>query len=159
MSAFHREFPTKPVHFTEGSVFGIWGAGDLIQRLRHDASSYNAWVSILDDQGRPNNGPFPATHAILKLHSNTLRIEEILEFHAYGQFMKFLPRGSVRVHSTPGTKDFDHVTFLTPAGHWVMVAVNTTREPRDFTVREAAGRSFSASLRPRSVATYRWPVE
>jgi len=48
MRVFHEEFPKVPIHFTEGSVFGIQGAVDLIERLRNWATSYNAWVLMLD---------------------------------------------------------------------------------------------------------------
>lgn len=129
MTRFHGEFPAVPIHFTEGSVFSIWGPYDLIQRFRNRASSYNAWVCLLDDKGRPNNGPFPATHAILKLHSDTLRIEELLEYYAYGHFMKFVRVGAHRIESPAGTKDFDHVAFRNPDGTVVVVGVNTTTEP------------------------------
>lgn len=157
MSIFHREFPDKPIHFTEGSVFGIWGARDLIERLRNDASSYNAWVSILDDKGRPNNGPFPATHAILKLDSESLKIEELFEYHAYGQFMKFLPRNSLRIGSTAGDAEVTNVAFRSPDGSRILIAVNTTERPRTLGVREGA-RSFRTELGPKSVATFRWPA-
>ena len=53
MTVFHEEFPYVPIHFTEGSVFGIKGAVDLIERLRNWATSYNAWVLMLDDHGKP----------------------------------------------------------------------------------------------------------
>ena len=33
----------------------------LIEKLRNYASAYNAWVTILDDSGKPNNGPFAAS--------------------------------------------------------------------------------------------------
>ncbi len=156
MSTFHREFPEHPVHFTEGSVFAIWGARDLIDRLRNDAVSYNAWVMILDEKGRPNNGPFPATRAILRLHSDTLQMEELFEYYCYGQFMKFLPRGAVRVESTPGSGEFHNVAFRTPDGALVLVTANTADAAQRFTVREGP-RAFSAELGPKSVATFRWP--
>lgn len=155
MSRFHREFPRHPVHFTEGSVFGIWGARDLIQRLRNDATSYNAWVMILDEKGRPNNGPFPATKAILRLHSDTLQMEELFEYYCYGQFMKFLPRGAVRMQSSPGDENFTNVAFTTPDGSHVMVAVNLADSPQPFTVRDGP-RGFASELGPKSVGTFRW---
>jgi hypothetical protein len=39
---FHQEFPQTPLHFSEGSVFGVRGGIELIQILRNDAASYNA---------------------------------------------------------------------------------------------------------------------
>jgi len=59
MSAFRREFPQTPIHFTEGSVFGVRGGIQMIDRLRNWASSYNAWHDSPPDQfvgGRTKRG-------------------------------------------------------------------------------------------------------
>jgi O-glycosyl hydrolase len=155
MTQFHEEFPAKPVHFTEGSVFGINGAYDLIERLRNWACSYNAWVTILDEKGQPNNGPFPATTAILRLHSDTLRIEELFEYYMFGHFMKFIPRGAVRIESTPGTPEFNNIAFLNPDGSMVLIVVNTTDKPKPFTV-VWQGKLLKSELGMKSVATFVW---
>lgn len=155
MSQFHSEFPRVPIHFTEGSVFTLWGAHDLIQRFRNWACSYNAWVIMLDDHGRPNNGPFPATHATLKLHSDSLRVEELFEFDNYGHFSKHVQRGAVRIASDPATRDLNHVAFRNPDGTFVLIMANTTTEPKDLTV-EMNGRRFEMSAPARSVQTLVW---
>ncbi len=155
MTQFHTEFPTKPIHFTEGSVFSIWGGYDLVERLRNWATSYNAWVAILDEQGRPNNGPFPATKAILRFNSETGRVEEIFEYFNYGHFMKFVRRGAVRVDSTPSSQELSHVAFRNPDGTKVLVLANTTGQAREFTVSEGL-RSFSTTIPGKAVMTCRW---
>jgi len=155
MSRFHEEFPETPIYFTEGSVFSIYGAHDIIERLRNWACSYNAWVTILDDQGRPNNGPFPATSAILKLHSDTLRIEELFEFYSYAHFMKFVARGARRIDSTPGNSDFNNIAFLNPDGSTLLVVVNTTKTGKSFAV-VSQGKSFHTAIGASSVATFVW---
>jgi glucosylceramidase len=155
MTSFHEEFPHTPIYFTEGSVFPIHGAHDLIERLRNWACSYNAWVTMLDDNGRPNNGPFPATSAIMKLHTGALRVEELFEFYSYGQFMKFIPRGAVRIESTPGTADFNNVAFRDPDGSVTLIIVNTTGSAKPFGV-DWKGRSFKSLMGGESVATFVW---
>lgn len=155
MSRFHAEFPLTPIYFTEGSVFSIYGAHDIIERLRNWACSYNAWVTLLDDQGRPNNGPFPATSAILKLHSDTLRIEELFEFYSYAHFMKFVARGAVRIDSTPGNSDFNNIAFRNPDGSATLVVVNTTQAGKSFVV-VSQGKSFRTEIGAGSVATFVW---
>ncbi len=158
MSRLHSEFPATPIHFTEGSVFSIWGAFDLVERLRNWAVSYNAWVAILDEQGRPNNGPFPATKAILRLDSATGRVEPLFEYYNYGHFMKFIRRGAVRIDSSPSTKDLSHVAFRNPGGDLVLVLANTTAEPKPVEVSAPSG-SFSVTMPPKSVATCTWQPE
>jgi O-glycosyl hydrolase len=155
MTRFHGEFPEKPIHFTEGSVFSIYGAHDVIERLRNWACSYNAWVTMLDDQGRPNNGPFPATSAILKLHSDTLQVEELFEFYSYAHFMKFVPRGAVRIDSTAGNQDFNNIAFRNPDRSITLVVVNTTKAANPLSVTWE-GRWFSTEIEARSIATFVW---
>lgn len=156
MSTFHAEFPSVSIHFTEGSVFGINGAIDLIERLRNWASSYNAWVTILDENGKPNNGPFPATHAIIKLDSKTRQAEYLLEYFAYGHFMKFVQRGAVRVESTGGDKEFNNVAFRNPDGTINLVVANTGSSARDFEVAWG-GKRVVARLQGKSLMTLTWP--
>ncbi|MBI1841770.1 MAG: hypothetical protein HYR88_13100 [Verrucomicrobia bacterium] len=155
MTQFHREFPSTPIHFTEGSVFGVGGAAELVARLRNWASSYNAWVSMLDEQGRPNNGPFPATSAIVRLHSENLRAEYLLEYYAYGHFMKFLQRGAVRVSSEGPVRGLSHVAFRNPDGNVVFVAVNPGKDAVRFSVRTNR-RTTPVAMPPESLVTLRW---
>jgi glucosylceramidase len=155
MRQFHEEFPQVPIHFTEGSVFSIYGAHDLIQRLRNWACSYNAWVTMLDSAGGPNKGPFPADHAILKLHFDTLHVEELFEFCNYGQFMQFIQRGAARIESTPGNKEFNNVAFRNPDGSIALVVVNTTAAAKSFAVTWQ-DKTFKTVLGEKSVATFVW---
>ena len=155
MSRFREEFPKVTMRLTEGSVFGIWGASDLMERLRHGVVSYNAWVSILDDHGRPNNGPFPATHAILKLRSDTLRIEPLFEYYSYGHFMKFIQPGAVLIGSSAAAKELNHIAFKNPDGSIVLVVVNTRKTPSKLTIREGK-RALDSAIGPETVITFRW---
>ncbi|MSU59442.1 MAG: hypothetical protein EXS35_14935 [Pedosphaera sp.] len=155
MTAFHEEFPKTPIHFTEGSVFGIKGAVDLIERLRNWATSYNAWVLMLDDHGKPNNGPFAAKYATVALNSHTLKPEYLLDYHVYGQFMKFIPRGAVRVESRSLGRAPAQVAFRTPDGRLVVVAANPAAEERQFEIRWR-GKSCAVTLPAKSAVTWRW---
>lgn len=155
MTRFHDEFPQVPIRFTEGSLFSIWGGFDLVERLRHWATTYNAWVVMLDEKGRPNNGPFPATIAAQRLHSGSLEVEELFEFYNYGHFMKFIQRGAVRIASDPSTKELSNVAFRNPDGSTVVVVVNTGDQPRAFAVR-TGGRGVTTSLPAKALMTLRW---
>jgi len=88
MDEFRREFPSVPLHFTEGSVFGLKGGIELIERLRNHASSYNAWVTVLDDRGKPNNGPFEASRTIITVNPETFRPALHFDYYLYGHFMR-----------------------------------------------------------------------
>lgn len=155
MSQLQREFPDVPIHFTEGSVFGIQGAVDLIQRLRHGAVSYNAWVLMLDDRGKPNNGPFAASHATVALNTRTLQADYLLDYYVYGQFMKFVPRGAVRIETQTTGRVPPQVAFLTPDGRLVLIASNPGESERRFTLRWKQ-QSCNVTLPAKSVGTWRW---
>jgi O-glycosyl hydrolase len=154
MSALSRLFPGKHVYFTEGSVFGASGAGRLISYLRHEARSYNAWVALIDDRRQPNPGPHPCSLTPLVLHHDTLEVEHRPDYFLYGQFMRFIPPGSVRVGSTGGG-DERQVALRTPDGNLVLVAVNPATERQSLAV-VWRGRGFQATLPAKSASTFRW---
>ena len=155
MSVFHQEFPDVPLYFTEGSVFGLRGGSTLIEKLRNFASSYNAWVTILDERGKPNNGPFEASRTIITLDSATLKPIENFDYFLYGQFMKFIQRGAVRVASSGSGKALAHVAFRNPDGSVALVVVNAGREPQAMALRMGT-RAAPAELPGASVATFTW---
>ncbi len=155
MSSFHAEFPQMPLYFTEGSVFEIEGGLELIRRLRNWASSYNAWVTMLDENGKPNNGPFPASRAIIALHSQTLMASENFEFFLYGHFMKFVQRGALRIQSSEGIITFNTVAFRNPDGGLVLIAVNAGKKPIALRLTWQ-GAATEVRLGSESVATFLW---
>jgi O-glycosyl hydrolase len=155
MSVFHQEFPQVPLYFTEGSVFGIKGGVELVEKLRNHASGYNAWVTILDDKGKPNNGPFEADRTMITLDSRTGNPRENFDFFLCGQFMKFIQRGAVRVNSSAGTKRLANVAFRNPDGSMVLVLVNTENRRQELSVISDK-RCFETSLQPKSVTTFTW---
>ncbi len=152
-----REFPDKHIYFTEGSMFGIDGAASIVAILRNWSRSYNFWVVMLDEHRRPNRGPHDATATCLeRLDDGTVRTN--LDYFVYGQFMKYIPRGSVRLASSIPARGPLNVAFEDPAGGIVLVAVNGERRPVAFTVR-CRDEMISARLPARSVGTFLWPSE
>jgi hypothetical protein len=70
MSHLHDEFPDTNIYFTEGSVYGVAGACSIVYYFRNWAQSYNAWVTMLDERGQPNAGPFTADATMVQLNSS-----------------------------------------------------------------------------------------
>ena len=153
MSLFLKEFPSHPVHFTEGSVFGLPGAQRLIDLLTHGASSYNAWVTMIDDKGKPNNGPLRATNTLVMLKTNPPSADYRLDYYLYGQFMKFIDRGAVRVEVTSPDAQCPVVGFKNPDGKLVVVVVNLRKDSRPVMIEVDALRAFPL-LAARSVTTF-----
>ncbi len=158
MSEIQAEFPQQPLYFTEGSVFETRGAIEIIRFFRNWVRSYNAWVIMLDENRKPNNGPHSASETSIEYLSDRDEVVYYYDYYMYGQFMKYIPRGAVRIASTEGNRRFNNVAFETPDGHIVLVVANASSAPSTFTV-VADGQAFETELPARSTGTYRWRAE
>ncbi len=128
MSRLHAEFPDSSVYFTEGSVYGVSGAQTIVQYFRNWAQSYNAWVTMLDENGQPNSGPFVADPTMVQLNSSDGSVKYRYEYFMYGQFSKFIRPGAVRVSSefaASARDSIDHVAFVHDNGRHAVVLVNS----------------------------------
>jgi len=156
MSTLQREFPDKPIYFTEGSVYGVKGATEIISYFRNWSRSYNAWVTMIDHRGKPNvSGFHDCDPTIVVLNRDTLQTEYRADYYIYGQFMKFIQLGAVRIASNAGSRVPANVAFRNPDGSLVLVVVQTESKPREPTLTWR-GRVLTTSLPARSVATFCW---
>ena len=156
LTGFHNEFPDKAIYFTEGSAPGLRGAMRIVSLLRNWCRSYNAWVTMIDYDGNPNNGPFKTKSSCVQPRRDGSGVDYHFTYYSYGQFMKFIKRGAIRIGSTEGTQELANVAFLNPAGEIVLVVVNQASAPAKFDV-VWEGRMFEASMPAQSVATFCWP--
>ena len=156
LTGFQREFPEKAIYFTEGSAPGVRGAVRIVSLLRNWCCSYNAWVTMIDQDGNPNRGPFKTKSSCVQPRRDGSGVDYSFSYYAYGQFMKFIKRGALRAWSTEGTKELANVAFLNPDGQVVVIVVNQTSAPVTFDV-VCQERMFQASMPASSVATFCWP--
>lgn len=155
MSQFQSEFPDRPLHFTEGSQFGAAGAVRIIDLLRHGASSYNAWVTMIDTRDQPNNGPFKNNITCVMLEADSLDVQYRFEYYMYGQFMKYILPGAVRLECSAGPLGIGATALRNPDGQLVAVAANATRSDHEVSL-VVGPRALRHTLKSRSVATFRW---
>ena len=141
----------------EESVFGIKGAAEIIAFLRDGARSYNAWVTIIDDQARPNPGTHGCSPTCIVLDADKLTLNYRFDYYMYGQFMKFIRPGAVRIHSDGPSESLPNIAVRNPDGTLVVVVPNPRSPPMKFNI-EWAGRHLAAEVDGTSVATFRWPV-
>ena len=156
MTTLHEKFPDKHVYFSEGSVFGMEGAAQIIAFLRHWARSYNAWVTIIDHKAQPNPGPHGCSPTCIVLNRDTLALEYRFDYYMYGQFMKFIRPGAVRIHSDPSSESLPNVAVRNADGTVVLVVANLKKRPARFAVAWGDG-AVDAELDGESIATFRWP--
>lgn len=95
----------------------------MARQLRNGAFSYNAWVTILDDDGKPNNGPFEASRAIVTLSPTARKPAEHFGFFLHGHFMTFIQRSAVRVDSAEPRRS-PYVPFRNPDDAPVLIMVS-----------------------------------
>lgn len=148
-------FPDKHVYFTEGSVFGVEGAAQIVEFLRNGARSYNAWVTIIDHKGKPNPGPHDCSPTCIVLNSDSLTLDYRFDYYMYGQFMKFFRPAAVRVHSDELPGPLANCAVRNLDGSMVLVVVNRGAQPARFDVARGDGH-LSTEISGHSVATYRW---
>jgi glucosylceramidase len=156
MSTFHERFPAKPIYFTEGSVFGLGGGLRLCQLMRNWASGYCAWVTMIDETGKPNNGPFRASRTCIMLDPKTLKVDYRFDYYLFGHFMKYIRRGAVRIDSGEPVRGVGQLAFRNPDGEIVLILVNAGLEARKLRI-EFAAQALSVPLASGSIATLRWP--
>jgi glucosylceramidase len=116
----------------------------------------------------PNNGPFDSDVTIITLDAETKRPIVNSDFYMYGQFMKFIDRGAIRIGSSDNqlllsslsssSEQFAHVAFLNPSNDVVLIAVNPSNSPQTVTVHFNK-KSFTALLPLNATATFKWKIE
>ena len=167
MTDLHNKFPHMPIMMSEGSEFGISGASKIVSYFRNWATTYTAWVTMLDQNRKPNNGPFSAGATMVELNTKTKQVTRNFEYYMYGQFSKFVRTGAVRIGSTtPGAagKKLEHVAFVNGpaargagnAGATVAVVVNAEFREQRIQLRCGEKVASTGARPPRSVATFRW---
>ncbi|GAE07091.1 O-glycosyl hydrolase family 30 [Paenibacillus sp. JCM 10914] len=173
MSDAHEAHPDKPIYMTERSVWGTKGADRIIQYFRNYARSYNAWVTLLDNQGQPNVSSTGAGRTLVTIDSKDPD-QYAINFEAYmmGHFSKYLERGALRLDSNYYDDNYDthisqmngeeevrpelsNIAFQNPDGTIVMIVVNNSSMAQDFRLLYK-DKEFSATLPAKSLATYQW---
>lgn len=154
MTRLHEDFPDRHQYFTEGSKFGTDGAIGIIDILRNWSRSYNAWVTFIDENGEPNNGPFMCAPTPV-VYNGGNDISYNFDYYAYGQFSKFIQRGAVRIGSDEGGANIKSVAFKNPDGTKVVVIANSGN--RDLEVKILwNGLMIKPIIGSKTIATFRW---
>lgn len=152
MTTFHKEFPDTPVLFTEGSMFGTKGARKIIDLFQNFASSYNAWVTIIDENKGPNNGPFSASQTCITIDTKSLEATYHFDYFMYGHFSYFIQSGAQRIQCESNIKNIHVVAFKNPDQSISFIAVNTDLEENTFAI-EWNGKHAKVELDGQSITT------
>jgi len=132
MARVHEAFPAKSNYWTEGGPdykhpdyatdWAKW-SHTFAGILRNWAQCIVGWNLVLDEQGRPNIGPF-SCGGLVTLDSKTHAITRSGQYWAFAHYSKVVQRGA-RVICSEGTlSDIDHVAFENLDGSHVLVLTN-----------------------------------
>lgn len=154
MSALAGEFPGVPFHFTEGSVFGLPGAAKLATLFQHGISGYNGWVTMIDTQGKPNNGPFEADKTMILLDHEKKTTIYPFDYYMLGQFTKFIARGAKRIEAATDASGIKAVAFRNPDGEIALIVVNSNKTAKPIALSLGEWNAAWSAM-PQSVSTLR----
>jgi glucosylceramidase len=174
MSRFHQAHPRLDEILDECSPGGPSPTPTseiVIASLRQWASAVMLWNLALDRHGGPVEPPnrgCPVCIGLITIDQRTGSASPTRSYYQLGQASAFVAPGALRIASnhfvsyrypqvrgsvvTPG---LDDVAFRNPDGSLVLIAYNGAATTSAFAVRWR-GRSFSYTLAPGAMVTFRW---
>lgn len=162
MSRVHNAFPDKHAYWTEGGPdftdphygddWAKWSA-TYAGVLKNWARCVVGWNLVLDEQGRPNIGPFECG-GLVTLDSKTHEIRRSGQYWAFAHYSKAIGRGAHVISSHATLPGIEHAAFVNPGGDYVLVLANEG-DARDIECR-FGGDSTHVNLPHNSVVTLQW---
>ncbi|OEH91538.1 glycoside hydrolase family 30 beta sandwich domain-containing protein [Bacillus solimangrovi] len=156
MTKVHNTY-NKNVLVSERTVWGTSGADRIAQYFRNYAISYNAWVTMLDQNIAPEQWtgtPDPTMFIQSTTDRNTYYATP--EYNFIGQFSKFIQEGAKRIDSNYGSANtVTNVSFLNPDDSIVSVVINQTSTDQTFRIL-SQGKEILTTIPAKTVGTYIW---
>lgn len=112
--------------------------------------------AIIDHKAQPNPGPHDCSPTCIVLNRDTLALDYRFDYYMYGQFMKFIRPGAMRIHSDLPSEALPNIAVRNSDGAIVLVVANLKDRPAQFAVAWG-DRHLTATLDGESVATFRGP--
>ncbi len=142
MTRVHEAHPDVPMYWTEGGPdikdpryqidWASWGA-TFAGILRNWARSISGWNLALDENGKPNIGPF-SCGGLVTVHSGTHEVTRSGQYWAFAHYARAVQRGARRIESSGSLDGVSHVAFVNPGGG-TAVLLSNVGAARSFTLR------------------------
>jgi glucosylceramidase len=162
MSRVHDAHPDVAMHWTEGGpdytspdYLTDWAQwGETFSDVLHNwCESITAWNLALDENGKPNLGPF-FCGGMVTIHSRTGQISRSGQFWSMAHFSRFVRRGARRLDSVSASPQIKHVLVGNPDQEKVLILTNRGTAQR---VTLQLGKSaVDVALDENSVNTLKW---
>lgn len=141
---------TDPKYLTDWSKW----SRTFIGILRNGMRCIIAWNIALDEQGKPNIGPF-SCGGVVTVHSGTSEIARSGQYWAFAHFSRHLQRNAVVIGSQSGVSGVDHVAVANPDASYSLVLTNAGPSSQRAEIRFGRSRS-GVDLPADSVLTLNW---
>jgi glucosylceramidase len=157
MGSVKATYPDKDVMMTERTVWGTSGADRIVQYFRNQATFYEGWVSMLDQNRSPERWTgSPDPTMLIQNPSSPDTFYQLPDYNMIAQFSKFVQPGARRVSTGYGsTGTVTNVAFVNPDNSLVTIVVNQTAGNQTVTLR-AGAQQFTSTLPAKTVGTYVW---
>ncbi len=163
MTRVHDMFPAKNAYWTEGGPdytdpayatdWSKWSS-TFTGILRNWARCIVSWNLVLDEEGRPDIGPF-SCGGVVTLDSKTHAVTRSGQYKAFAQYSRAIERGA-RVFASWGEfSGIDHVAAENPDGSKVLVMTNQNSGEQRMQV-VLGEQTMAVVLPPDSVTTVVW---
>jgi glucosylceramidase len=160
MKRVHEAFPTKNAYWTEGGpdyknphyeTEWVKWSRTFTGILRNRAQCIVSWNLVLDEEGKPNIGPF-SCGGLVTVHSKTREVTHSGQYWAFAHYSKAIQRGAQVIASHGDLAGVDHVAFENPDGSHVLVITNEANEERAVQC-QLASQLLNVTLEPGSITT------
>jgi len=122
--------------------------------LRNGLRCIIGWNLVLDENGKPNIGPF-FCGGLLTIHSGTREIARSGQYWAYAHYSRAFRRSSTVVQSDGEIKDIHHVVAGNPDGTYAAALTNTGPDRRTVWIKQGKS-AVEVPLPSDSVVTLVW---
>jgi glucosylceramidase len=159
MTRVKEAFPAKHCYWTEGGPeiddpnyaidWAKW-SHTFTGILRNWARCIVSWNVLLDENGKPNIGPFRAG-GVVTINSKTGELTRSGQYWAFAHYSKVVQRGARVIGSQGDLDGIDHVAFENPDGTRALVITN--RKGQQSVECEIEGQRLGLTLDRDSVTT------
>jgi glucosylceramidase len=155
--------PDVEMYWTEGgpdytdpkylSDWAKWGR-TFASVLRNGARGIIGWNLALDEEGKPNVGPFPCG-GVVTVHSQTNEVTRSGQYWAFAHYSRAMRRDAVVIPSRGTVADVEHVAVRNPDGGQVMILTNSAAAPQAVEV-QLGEQAADVTLPGDSLVTLSW---
>jgi glucosylceramidase len=122
--------------------------------LRNGLRCIIGWNMALDENGKPNIGPFPCG-GVVTIHSQTREVTRSGQYWAFAHYSRAFRRSSTVIQSEGEIRDVCHVVAGNPDRSYAAVLTNTAATPRAVWIKQEKS-AVEVQLPPDSVVTLAW---